>query len=132
VKNAYNQVQRIAVQIEDRSGALATQRREIEARLNLESKEYSADLNDVKTNIEGFREKFSAKSSKDYNLTIDSLKEKLKMLTEKQAMINKKHADLEFAIEEFPLLDQCKKNIKPFEEFWKTFDELARNEEYWY
>ena len=46
--------------------------------------------------------------------------------------INKKQADLEYNIEEFPLLETCKKQIKPFDEFWKTFAEIAKNEETWY
>ena len=46
--------------------------------------------------------------------------------------INKKQADLEYNIEEFPLLETCKKQIKPFDELWKTFAEIAKNEETWY
>ena len=46
--------------------------------------------------------------------------------------INKKQADLENNIEEFPLLETCKKQIKPFEEFWKAFAEIAKNEDVWY
>ncbi len=29
------------------------------------------------------------------------------------------------------MLEQCKKNIKVYEEFWKTFADVMKNEEHW-
>ena len=73
-----------------------------------------------------FKDKGIAKQCPEYNLLINQLKEKLRMLTEKQAMINKKQKDLEFIIEDFPLLETCKKNIAPYENFWKAYAELDK------
>ena len=38
---------------------------------------------------------------------------------------------MEFNIEEFPLLETCKKNIKPFEEFWNTYATLEKKNDVW-
>ena len=51
---------------------------------------------------------------------------------ERKRQINGKQAAVEWTEEEFPLLQQIDKQLKPFDEFWKTFAELARCEEYWY
>jgi len=47
-------------------------------------------------------------------------------MTEHQQAINTKQKDLEFNVEEFPLLELCKKNLKPFDEFWKAYAELDK------
>ena len=91
-----------------------------------ESRDFSTELSDLKITIEGFKDKGIAKQCPEYNLLINQLKEKLRMLTEKQAMINKKQKDLEFIIEDFPLLETCKKNIAPYENFWKAYAELDK------
>lgn len=109
VRLAYGAVQRIADQLDERANGLSTQRRDIETRLLNESKEYSQELNEVKQNIDGFREKFAAKSYAEYNNQIDTLKEKLRVMSERQKSINKKQEDLEWSREEFPLLELCSK-----------------------
>jgi len=131
VKSAYGQVCRIASSIEDRSAALSNQRREIEQRLMSESKDFSAELNELKQQIDAFKDKVNQKQHVEFNQQIEQLKKQLSQMTEKQQQINKKQADLEFNIEEFPILEQCKKNIKPFEEFWKTYSETMKYSAEW-
>ena len=103
-------------------------KKEIENKLILESKEFTAELNEVRQTIDSFREKFSAKSYPEYNNQIDSLKEKIRMMGIKKAEINQKQVDLDWNVEDFALLPQCTTLLKPFEEFWKAYAEVARNE----
>lgn len=61
IKNAFTIVQRINATIEDRVTALTQQRREIETKLINESKDFVTELNEVKAEIEKFKEATSVK-----------------------------------------------------------------------
>lgn len=52
-------------------------------------------------------------------------------MTDRLANINKKQQHLDFTVEDFPLLKTCKKNIEPFEEFWKTYAALEKKNDIW-
>ena len=100
-------------------------------RLITQSKDFQIELMEVKATIERFKDNYNPKGFTDYNNQIDSLKEKMRVMTETGREINKKQIDLEFTEEQFPVLDQCKVQIKPFEEFWKTYAQIVKNEESW-
>lgn len=52
-------------------------------------------------------------------------------MTDRQKEINQKQVDLEWPIEEFPMLEQCKKQIKPIDDFWKTMVKIEECKKKW-
>ena len=92
MKTAFISVGRISTLIEERSSQLSNQRRDIEQKLIQESKEFQSELNEIKGQIEDFRETNNQimKNFQEYCNNIDGLKERLRHMTEKLALINKK------------------------------------------
>ena len=131
IKNAYNQVCRINTQIEERTTNLSGQRTIIEGQVDAEVKQFLVDINAVKTTIESFKEKFGAKQVKDYNIQIGEIGVQLKELAERKLVINAKQKDLERDETPFETLDQCSTILEPFKNFWGSFEELSKAEEYW-
>lgn len=60
----------------------------------------------------------------DYNKSIANINQRLTSLTEDMTKINEQEADLEFNITEFPLIDECKVQIKPYEDLWALVREF--------
>jgi ppGpp synthetase/RelA/SpoT-type nucleotidyltranferase len=87
-------------------------------RLSTEIKDFTQNLQEIKTTIENFKNNFSPKSHIEYNNQIESLKNQLKEMEAQSKEINRKQEDLEYNPESFPLLATCKEQIKPYEEFW--------------
>ena len=85
--------------------SLGQQRKDIDVKVKIEIQKFQDELNEVKLNIDSFREKFSAKGYSDYVNTIDHINEQLKMLTNWKKSINKKQEDLEFHQDDFPVLE---------------------------
>jgi peptidoglycan hydrolase CwlO-like protein len=67
VKHAFNQVQRIPDQIEERINGLNSQRKDIDQRLMTQIKEFHNELQEIKSQIEDFKTKISPKQFADYN-----------------------------------------------------------------
>ena len=49
-------------------------------------------------------------------------------MTEQGKEINRKQRDLEATEELFPILDVCRIQIKPYDEFWKTYATIVKSE----
>ena len=45
--------------------------------------------------------------------------------------INEQEADLDFPISEYPLIDECKQAIKPYEELWRLVKEYNQRNSLW-
>ena len=131
VKSAFQSVNRIAGALEERQNNLQGMRKTIENDLLQDSREFHTEMNELKASIESFKEKSSQKQYVEFNQNIDSLKTKLDLMTQKMQTMNKKQEHLGFDIEQFPILEQCKKNIKPYEDFWKAFAELEKCNQEW-
>lgn len=72
-----------------------------------------------------------SKSFKNYNEEIDAIKREINELQVRLEEIRKIQLDLDYTQEESPALDKCRKDIKPFDEFWKTYAEIEEKQEYW-
>lgn len=125
VKTAFNSVQRIAGHIEERSSNLLENRSAITARTMQESKDFEQELKQIAADIAEFKGKNSTKSIPEYNTQIKVIKDKLQMMVKQREEIKGKQADLEFSvIQEFSDLEVCQKNIKPYDELWRTYAEV--------
>lgn len=132
VKTAFNSVQRIAGHIEERSTNLLENRGAITTRTQNESKDFENELKDLSASIAEFKNKISTKNISDHNNQIKAIKDKLNAMRQQREEIKKKQMDLEFSvIQEFPELEVCEKNIKPYEEFWRTYAEVEKNLDFW-
>jgi hypothetical protein len=97
---------------------LKAQREEIEKRLMLETKAFSDELNEVKSRVEKFKENHVRKREEEYNKEIANINKTLVSLTDRHKKINEQEADLELNLSEYPQIDACKKQIKPYQELW--------------
>jgi len=60
------------------------------------------------------------------------LKEKLSALSKEMVHINEQQVDLDMEADEYPILDELKQYIKPYEELWNLFSEYKEKfEEAW-
>ena len=46
--------------------------------------------------------------------------------------INEQETDLDFPVSEYPLIDECKLAIKPYEDLWKLVKESDQKKIQWY
>ena len=67
---------------------LKNQRDDIERRLALETKQFAEDLNDIKTEVDKFKDYSSRSKKDDYNKIITQINLKLVSLQERMVKIN--------------------------------------------
>ena len=81
IKPIYTQVQSISGQIEERTNALGSQRKEIEQRLLDEIKAFEIELAEVKGRIDAFKDKHNVRVFADHLNEINSINDRLRDLT---------------------------------------------------
>jgi len=86
--------------------------------LTLETKAFAEELNDVKSQVDKFKDNNNKKREEEYNKAISKINETLRGLSKQMIHINEQEADLEATLSEYPQIDQCKKQIKPYETLW--------------
>ena len=65
-KNSYNLVQKVPNSIEERRKNLDEYRREIQNNLDADAKDFTADLNRVKSEIDAYKENGGSKQYEEY------------------------------------------------------------------
>ena len=111
---AYQATNRIQSSIETQEANLKLQREEIEKRLMIETKQFQEELNEVKSKVDKFKDHHVKKKEEEYNNEIENINKTLATLTQTMAHINKQEKDLDANLSEWPQIDQCKKQIKPY------------------
>jgi uncharacterized protein YukE len=109
VQNAYIQTNKIQSSIDNQESNLKSQRDEIERRLQIETKAFSEELNDIKSQVDKFKDNYNRKKEEDYNKQIDKINKTLATLSERMKKINDQEQDLEATPSEWPQIDICKK-----------------------
>lgn len=110
----YQITNKIQQNIEQQEASLKTQRDDIEKRLMLDTKAFQDELNEVKTSVEKFKDNNVKKREEEYNKMIDKINKTLAQLTDRMAKINTQEVDLGNDPSEYPQIELCKKQIKPF------------------
>ena len=131
ILNAYGQTQKISQILENAETSLKNQRVEIENTLMREKKEFIEMLEEIKQECDKFKDCDNKKMDNDYNKSIANINQRLGSLTDDMTKINEQEADLEFNITEFPLIDECKIQIKPYEDLWALVREFNQKHSNW-
>jgi len=97
----------------------------------LETKAFAEELNDVKQQVEKFKENVNKKREDEYNKAIEKINNSLKNLSLQLIKINGHETDLESTLSEYPQIEQCKKQIKPFQELWELCRDWTQNKNIW-
>jgi hypothetical protein len=114
IQMAFQQTNKIQSSIETQEGNLKQQRDEIERKLTLETKAFAEELNDIKGQVDKFKENTNKKREEEYNKAIVKIIDTLGNLAKQMVKINAQEADLEATLSEYPQIEQCKKQIAPF------------------
>lgn len=79
-----------------------------------------------------YKENNNQKKVDEYRKNIIEIKEKLAALFKEMEHINKQQEDLKDEKGEYPIIDELKVYIKPYEELWNLFAEYKEKfEEAW-
>jgi septal ring factor EnvC (AmiA/AmiB activator) len=128
---AFQQTNKIQTQIEQQDVSLKSQRDEIERKLTLETKAFAEELNDVKSQVDKFKDNNNKKREEEYNKAIAKINDTLKALSKQMVHINEQEADLEATLSEYPQIEQCKKQIKPYQTLWEICRDWNTNKNIW-
>ena len=107
IQLAYQQTNRIMSAIESQEVSLKSQRDDIERRLQIETKAFQEELNDVKQSVEKFKENNNRKREDEYNNQIKKINMTLQGLSERLKKINAQEMDLELTATECPAIEDC-------------------------
>ena len=88
-------------------------------------------LEEIKSDLDKFKDYENKRKEDEYNKTIANINLKLQQLSEEMQRINEQEADLDFPISEYALIDECKQQIKPYEELWKLVKEFQFKMNLW-
>jgi len=131
IQLAYQQTNRIMSAIESQEVSLKSQRDDIERRLQIETKAFQEELNDVKQQVEKFKENNNRKREDEYNKMINKINTTLQGLSERLKKINAQEMDLELTATECPAIEDCQKKIKPFQELWELVGDWSKCKQSW-
>jgi hypothetical protein len=93
---------------------------------------YKKQIDETKKQVYDFKENNNLKKVDDYRRNIVDIKDKLSTMSKEMTHINEQQVDLDMEAEEFPILDELKQYIKPYEELWSLFHEYKEKfEEAW-
>lgn len=117
--------------VEMQENKLKNERNEIENALVRQKKEFTEMLEEIKQECDRFKDYENKRKEDEYNRTIANINSKLVQLNEEMIRINEQEADLDFPISEYPLIEECKQAIKPYEELWKLVkDNFSKNSQW--
>lgn len=85
----------------------------------------------MKADVDKFKENSVKKKEEEYNSKIDKIIKTLAQLSERKVKINAQEADLETTQSEYPQIDQCKKQIKPYQELWELVRDWSSSKNLW-
>ena len=88
-------------------------------------------LGDIKNDCDKFKDYENKKKEDEYNKGIASIINKLQELGDEMVKINDQEADLDIPITEYPLIEECKRQIKPFEELWAMVRDYNNKNNMW-
>jgi len=90
------------------------------------TKHFVDELKDVKQDVEKFKEYTIIKKEDEYNNTIVRLNSALVKLAADMVKINEQEVDLDIPVTEYPDIEICKKQLKPYEELWLLIRDQQR------
>lgn len=97
-----------------------------------EKKDFTEMLEEVKHEVEKFKDYENKNKEAEFNRYIVSINTKLAQLTEDMIKINEQETDLEFPVSDQPLIDELKTQIKPYEELWTLVRDYQQRTKLWY
>jgi hypothetical protein len=131
VQQAYGAVNRIQWHIEKRQEELDKERKKIEGNLLESIKKFKDELDQIKLRIDAFKDNAIEGKKADYNKEIAKINEELAEKADTMKLINQQEADLDWTQTEFPLIGQCVKNIKPFQQLWELVVNVGESVKTW-
>ena len=131
ISTAFTWIQRINQFLETADNKLMDERNQIVNKLAREKTEFEANIQEIKVKVEAFKEHNEVRSAKDYKDEIAEINRALQEFTEEKNKINDDEADLEDEISEYPIIDELKKQIKPFETLWNLYWEYKEKDQKW-
>lgn len=105
--------------IEKCENKLKLERTEIENKLMEDLRQFTAKIEETKVACWAFKDNITVKKCNEYNTIIADLKQTLKDLSDQMKRVHEQQTDLEMMLGEYPLIEELKVFILPFEEFWK-------------
>jgi DNA repair exonuclease SbcCD ATPase subunit len=104
--------------IESSEQKLKQERVDIENGLMEQIKNFEKDIQAIKQEAHQFKERNNAKQLTQNIQELKNIRERLVKLSQEMKGIHEQQADLDMMLGEYPMIDELKQYIKPFEELW--------------